>query len=212
MKRIEKSMKNNYLINLDETLFIGEGNSRQCYEHPGEKHLCIKVASDSKRVQRSIRREVGYFKRLKKRAKSFAMISRYFHPAQTNKGEGEIYELIRDHDGLISKNIRYYLDLQNEKLKKDIQEGIETLRMYLIDEYILFSDLGIDNILLQKISLTEYRLVVIDGIGDNNQVPFLEYVPMLGMRRSARKWEIFRKQLIEEYSYSENDIKTWIIP
>lgn len=199
----------NKLLVLNETLFIGKGRSRECYEHPEEKHLCVKVASDYKRSKRSIRREIGYFKRLKKRAKSFAMIAQYFSPVQTNKGKGEIYELIRDYDGTISKDLRYYLGCKDEKLQKEIKESIEILRQYLLKEYILFSDLGVNNILLQNISPTESRLVAIDGIGDNNQVPFLEYVPILGLRRSTRKWENFKKHLIEEFSYSENDIKSF---
>jgi len=72
---------------------------------------------------------------------------------------------------------------------------------------ILFSDLDVENILLKKVSLTKNRLVVIDGIGDNNQIPFLEYVLVLGMKRCVRKWEIFRMQLIEEFSLGEEEIK-----
>ena len=197
--------KNNKII-LDESLFIGEGRSRKCYIHPHEKNLCIKVPN-KKASQRSVKREVGYFKRLKRRGKSFNMISKYFHNVQTNMGEGEIFELIRDHDGCISKDLRYYLNLKNKELNKLIIKLIEYLRQYLINEYILFSDLDVANILLKKMSETEYRLVVIDGIGDNNQIPFLEYVPALGVKRSIRKWEMFRSQLIEEFSCSENDIK-----
>lgn len=197
--------ENNKII-LDESLFIGEGRSRKCYIHPHEKNLCIKVPN-KKASQRSVKREIGYFKRLKRRGKSFNMISKYFHKIQTNKGEGEIFELVRDYDGCISKDLRYYLNLKDENLNKQILKFVEDLRQYLINEYILFSDLDVENILLKKMSQTEYKLVVIDGIGDNNQIPFLEYVPILGIKRSIRKWEMFRSQLIKEFSYQESDIK-----
>ena len=194
-------------LSLTEALFIGKGRSRKCYMHPEYKELCIKVATDHKRAKRSIRREIGYFKRLKRRGTSFAMISQYFHPVQTDEGAGEVYELVRDHDGNISKDLRYYLDLGDSDLTEKILNMIEALRAYLLKEYILFSDLDVENILLQKVSPTEERLVVIDGIGDNNQIPFLEYVPPLGIKRSIRKWEIFRRQLIEEFSCPEDRIK-----
>jgi hypothetical protein len=46
---------------------------------------------------------------------------------------------------------------------------IEDLRIYLKKEYILFSDLDMDNILVKKYDESVFKLVVIDGIGDNNQ-------------------------------------------
>jgi hypothetical protein len=135
------------------------------------------------------------------------MIAQYFYPIQTTKGAGEVYELVRDYDGSISKDLRYYLNLKDSELTKNILNMIEELRVYLLNEYILFSDLDVENILLQKVSQRKQRLVVIDGIGDNNQIPFLEYVPILGIKRSIRKWEIFRTQLIEEFSCTPDQIK-----
>jgi len=207
MKGIYKFMKSNNKITLSEKLFIGKGRVRKCYVHPDDQDLCIKVATDHKRAKRSIQREIRYFKRLKKRDTSFAMISQYFHPVQTDEGIGEVYELVRDYDGVISKDLRYYLNLGDKKLTGKILNIIEELRIYLLNEYILFSDLDVENILLQKVSPTEQRLVVIDGIGDNNQIPFLEYVPALGIKRSIRKWEMFRTQLIEEFSCTADQIK-----
>ncbi len=205
MHKIRESK--NKILPLSETLFIGEGRVRKCYIHPDNKDLCIKIASDRKRAKRSIKREVGYFKRLKRRGTSFAMISQYFYPVQTNIGKGEVYELVRDHNGTISKDMRYYLNLADSELRENILNMIEELREYLLTEYIVFSDLDVENILLQKVSPTEQRLVVIDGIGDNNQIPFLEYVSTLGMKRSVRKWEMFRAQLIEEFSCVPDQIK-----
>jgi hypothetical protein len=105
-------MKSSYEITLDEKLFIGKGRVRKCYIHPENKDLCIKVATDYKRAKRSIKREIGYFKRLKRRGKSFAMIAQYFYPVQATKGVGEVYELVCDYDGCISKDLRYYLNLK----------------------------------------------------------------------------------------------------
>lgn len=196
-------------IILDDSLFIGEGGSRKCYIHPYEKDLCIKVTK-KKSDKRSVKREVGYFKRLNKRGKSFDMISKYIGKVQTDQGEGETYELVRDYDGLISKDLKYYLNLKDEELNKKIMKLVEELRQYLIKEDILFSDLCSHNILLKKISQSEYKLVVIDGIGDNNQIPLLEYIPPLGIKKSIRKWEKFRLELIEDFSCRKQDIKKFI--
>lgn len=196
-------------IILDDSLFIGEGGSRICYIHPYEKDLCIKVTK-KKSDKRSVRREVGYFKRLNKRGKSFDMISKYIGKVQTDQGEGEIYELVRDYDGHISKDLKYYLNLRDEGLNRKIMKLVEELRQYLIKEDILFSDLCSHNILLKRINQSEYKLMVIDGIGDNNQIPLLEYIYSLGIKKSIRKWEKFRLELIKDFSCREQDIKKFI--
>lgn len=190
---------------LKEDMLIGEGRNRKCYLHPDDENLCIKIAFE--KAKRSVNRETGYFRRLQRRGKSFEMIAKYFGKVQTNLGEGEVYELVRDYDGNISKNLRYYLNLRDEKYRVEIAELVEKLRKYLAGEYILFSDLDVENILLKKLGETEYRFVVIDGIGDNNQIPFLEYFPLLGNRRSVRKWEDFRVQFLNEFSYKKSEIK-----
>ncbi|MFT7823753.1 MAG: YrbL family protein [Sulfurimonas sp.] len=194
----------NHVI-LKDSMLIGEGRNRKCYLHPEDKDLCIKIAFE--KAKRSVNRETGYFGRLQKRGKSFEMIARYFGKIQTNLGEGEVYELVCDYNGNISKNLRYYLKLGDEKYRAEVAEQVEKLRKYLAGEYILFSDLDVENILLKKLSKTECRLVVIDGIGDNNQIPFLEYFPLLGNRRSIRKWEDFRVQFLNEFSYKKSEIK-----
>jgi len=126
------------MITLDETMFIGKGRVRRCYVHPEDKNLCIKVGNNQERAKRSIKREINYFKRLKKRGKSFDLISKYFYPVQTNEGVGEVYELVRDYNGDISKDLRYYLNFKEKELTSNMLELIEELRKYLIDEYIVF--------------------------------------------------------------------------
>lgn len=196
-------------ILLNDSLFIGEGGSRKCYIHPYEKDLCIKVTKKES-DKRSVKREVDYFKRLQKRGKSFDMISKYFHKVQTDQGEGEIYELVRDYNGEISKDLKYYLNLKDESITQQVIKRVEDLRVYLRDENIRFSDLCSHNILLKKINEKEYTLIIIDGVGDNNQVPLLEYFPFLGIKRSIRKWEKFRLELIEEFGCNKEDIKQFI--
>ncbi|KIM04180.1 MAG: hypothetical protein KU29_10790 [Sulfurovum sp. FS06-10] len=181
---------------LDDFFFIGEGRNRKCYEHPEYKHLCIKISS--KKGQRSAQREVNYFKRLHKRGKSFEMISDFKGTIKTNLGEGYLYELVRDYDGSISKNLEQYLS-SDEKIICKILTLIEQLRHYLIKEDILFSDLAIDNILVQQLNKDDLKLIVIDGIGDNNQIPFLEYFKPLGIKRSIRKWDEFKATIAKDF-------------
>ncbi len=192
-------------ITLNEHLLIGEGRNRKCYLHPKDLNLCIKVSS--KRGLRSAKREINYFKRLHKRGKSFAMIADYMGEIQTSEGRGDLYQLIRDHDGSISKNLEYYLSLQNASITATMIMLIDNLRKYLIEEYILISDLDLDNILVQKDVFGNFKLLVIDGIGDNNQIPLLEYIKPLGMKRSARKWSFFKTLVAKDFPDVAKEMK-----
>ncbi|MBD3808664.1 MAG: hypothetical protein IE880_08130 [Epsilonproteobacteria bacterium] len=178
---------------------------RKCYIHPNEKNLCIKIPS--KRGQRSSQREIDYFKRLHKRGKSFDMIADFKGEVETNFGKGNLYELVRDYDGSISKNLEYYLSLKDKNITAKIVKLIEELRVYLKDQYILFSDLDMDNILVKKECEDSYKLIVIDGIGDNNQIPLLEYIKQLGIKRCIKKWVIFEERISEKFPDVAKSIK-----
>lgn len=195
------------LLILNNDLFLGEGRKRKTYAHPIDKNLCIKISSQ--RGQRSAQREINYFKRLHKRKVSFAMIADFKGKAYTNFGEGDMYELVRDYDGNISKNLEYYLSLNDKKITTKIVQLIDDLRIYLKEQYILFSDLALDNILIQKSDENKYKLVIIDGLGDNNQVPILEYIKSLGTKRNTKKWEIFKSKIIQKFPNLEKNIKNF---
>ncbi len=195
------------LLILNNDLFIGEGMGRKCYIHPFEKNLCIKIPS--KRGQRSSQREINYLNRLHARDKSFDMIADFRGEVETNFGKGNLYELVRDYDGNISKNLEYYLSLNDKNITSKMVALIENLRVYLKKEYILFSDLDMDNILVKKESASNYKLVVIDGIGDNNQIPFLEYIKPLGVKRCIKKWNLFKEKISEKFQNVTKSIKNF---
>lgn len=196
------------MLFIDNNLFIGEGRNRKCYIHPSDKSMCVKISS--KKGSRSSNRERRYFKRLHLYGKNMEMISDYKGSIKTNFGNGDMFDLIRDSDNSISKNLKYYLNLHDQNIDEQIIKQIEKLRIYLIAEYILISDLGVDNILFQKDSNNNLKLRVIDGIGDNNQVPFLEFIKPLGIKRSAKKWNLLTSEIMEISPDVANNIKSFI--
>ncbi len=196
------------IITLNNDLFIGEGMGRKCYIHPFEKNLCIKIPS--KRGQRSSQREISYLNRLHARDKSFDMIADFKGEVETNFGKGNLYELVRDYDGNISKNLEYYLSLNDKNITSKMVVLIENLRVYLKKEYILFSDLDMDNILVKKANESDYKLIIIDGIGDNNQIPLLEYIKPLGLKRCCKKWDVFKARIEKKFPDIVQSIKSFI--
>ncbi|MFA5502104.1 MAG: YrbL family protein [Sulfurovaceae bacterium] len=192
-------------LTLSEDLLLGEGMGRKCYIYPGDNDLCIKIPL--KRAKRSAQREINYLRRLHKRGKSFDMIADYKGDIVTNIGRGNLYELVRDYDGNISKNLEYYFSLNDKTITSKMTELIENLREYLIKEYILFSDLDMDNILVKKENEFDYKLVVIDGIGDNNQIQFLEYFPIFGIKRCVKKWDKFKRGIAKKFPSLDKSVK-----
>lgn len=193
------SKKKSELV-LDESLFIGEGSFSRSYIHPHNENLCIKIPrKDVTKKEGSRKREVKYLKSLKKRGKSFEMLYEYHYDVLTNLGKGHVYDLVRDYDGSISKNLGYYLSLGDQKVCSEIVRHIELLRRYLVHEYILFTDLKEDNILLKQVSANKTKLIIVDGVDYNNRIPILEYLPSLGRKRQIRKWNKFRDKMIREF-------------
>lgn len=204
MRVVDLSNQKDCLV-ISKDLLLGEGMGRKCYIHPTYKDLCIKIPSQ--RAKRSAQREINYFKRLHKRGKSFEMIADHKGDVATNIGKGNLYELVRDHDGQISQNLEYYFALDDVDTTLKILELIENLRLYLKKEYILFSDLDVDNILVKKDSADSYKLIVIDGIGDNNQIPLLEYIKPLGVKRCVQKWDLFKIKIAKKFPNLDKSIK-----
>lgn len=114
-------------------------------------------------------------------------------------GKGHVYDLVHGYDGDISKRMGYYLNLGDHKLCSQIVRHIDRLRRYFLQEYILFTDLNEDNILLQKVSPTKTKLIIIDGVDYNNRIPVLEYFSAIGRKRQIRKWNKFRDEKIREF-------------
>jgi hypothetical protein len=135
------------------------------------------------------------------------MIADHKGDVATNIGKGNIYELVRDHDGQISQNLEYYLSLRDKNITSKMVKLIEELRVYLKDQYILFSDLDVDNILVKKDSVNSHKLIVIDGIGDNNQIPLLEYIKPLGVKRCVKKWDLFKIKIAKKFPNLDKSIK-----
>ena len=106
----------------------------------------------------------------------------------TNRGIGAVFELVRDCDGEVSKTLDYYLRLNDEKLDAFVIREIENLKNYLWREGIVFRDLNPLNILLQNLGESDYRLMVVDGIGHNDFLPFCNYSLHLSRNKIMRTW------------------------
>ena len=82
------------MLYLDESLLVGKGANRICYQHPVEREKCIKIPKVSNCQTQAL--ECEYFKLLYTNNISWKHLSHYYGEVNTNIGRGYVYELIRD--------------------------------------------------------------------------------------------------------------------
>ena len=206
--QLSGGMDNQHQTVLNDALLIGKGTKRKCYQHPDDPMLCIKVSSG--KGLRSAKRETRYLKLLHRRGKSVSQIADYKGVARTNIGDGDVFEMVRDYDGSVSKNIEHYLRLGDATITAKILDAIEALRRYLLTESILFSDLSLANILVKVSENGDYKLIIIDGVGDNNHIQFLEYQRWLGVKRCIRKWAGFVRNVERKFPQVAKEIRPFV--
>ncbi len=193
------------MIELDDSYLIASGTNRACYIHPNDKNKCIKVVISGNHKESND--EMKYLKLLEKRSISWEMLAHFYGTVETNYGIGEVVELIRDYDGSISKKLVYYLS--DEKRTKEILNPIlllEKLKKYTLQELIIVKDLHVVNIVYQKFSQTDGRLVIIDGTSNNEFIPISTYISYFTKRKINKKWDYFINSIKNNKLFKDNDL------
>lgn len=193
------------MLTLRDELFLGEGTKRKCYAHPDDPTLCIKITSE--RGLRSVNREIRYLNMLRRRGKPLTQIADFIGKIQTNIGDGEVYQLVRDFDGQVSRSLRHYLSTEDDVLIARMVAAIVELREYLFQSSILFSDLTVDNLLVRNERDGGVKLIVVDGVGDNNQIQILEYFKYFGEKHCRKKWNSFVLKTVDEFPKLVNKLQ-----
>ena len=88
-------------LQLDDPLLIGRGLHRECYQHPEYGNLCVKVVVAGNSDEN--RRESRYYRQLEARGISWDMLARFHGLVDTSRGEGAVFDLVRDFDGEVSR-------------------------------------------------------------------------------------------------------------
>ena len=188
------------MLTLASSSLIGRGLRRECYFHPEDENKCIKivVAGDHKETVR----EQSYYRLLEKRNISWKMLARFYGNIETNRGEGAVFELIRDHNKDVSKTLEHYFSANNETdlNYQDLSQALPLLKQYLLKWKIVTMSLKPQNIVYQKINPTQGKLVVIDNIGNSDFIPICNYLDSFATRKIRRKWQRFEESLSKDYA------------
>jgi hypothetical protein len=192
------------------------GGRRECYVHPENRDWCIKVhrpefhpALLRKRVPwwRSIRKNEYDFDENVSDWKVLAMLASDpdtsmwshlpgFHGwAETDRGRGLVVGLIRDANGLISRTLLDWI-WQNGPAER-LDAAIDTFCKFWEKRTIPSRSLGLHNIVVREEADGSCRLVVIDGLGDTQFIPFSKISRQYALRRSASKTARLRREILE---------------
>jgi len=185
-------------VELHESHLFSSGSNRQCYFHPEDENLCIKVLHPNSPPKTQIR-ELNYFNCLHRRRATLTHVADLVEVVSTNRGRGVVFELLRDFDGSVCKTLDYYLQLGSEFYAQLVVAKLEELKAYLYQEGIIFRDLITLNIVLQRTDEHSYHPVIIDGIGHNDFLPLCNYSLSLSRKKIVRTWNRKRAKWFDKY-------------
>ena len=176
---------------------LGEGQERVCYAYPGRQDRLVKLQKGHESKQ--TRRELALYARLSQQGMvDFGHIPRFYGEVDTNLGRGFIVDCIRDFDGQISRSLWWHFE--HGYPVSEFSGYLAELRRYLLANCVVFSvDMGRYNILFQRRTPQQARLVVIDGLGNHTAFNWLDRFGYFARRKIERRWRRFSQRL-QHYS------------
>jgi len=183
------------MLFLKSELFIGSGSHKNCYIHPLNDSLCIKVSNnDSEKI---VEKEIMYQNYLEKKGFNSDIIPRYHGIVETNFGKGYVFDLIRDFDGNISKSIGFYL--KNEELYSNLIKAFQNLEKNMIKNILITRKLKERNLLYQKTDENHGKIIIVDDIGPTEFIPLEIFSSFFAKKKIMRKIKEFKKKVISIY-------------
>lgn len=179
-------------LQLNDSLIIGNGGVRTVYQHPHDKHKCIKITYNHLR-NRSVRREILYLFLYHLRKKPFIHLPRFYSLCNTNLGRGAIFDLFYDYDFNRSKMLSEHLEnLDASPLSpREIVFLLDELLDHLLQNGIIICDPAPSNLLVHNYAPDCRRLVIVDGIGNPHFIKIADLSTKYAHRLISKKWQTY---------------------
>ncbi len=175
-------------------MLIGVGSERKCYIHPSDKRKCVKITYKfGRRTKVRCEREIKYSLKYSNLPDDLSSIPQYFGRVNTNLGEGHIFELVLDYDGNISSKLSEFI--KTNEPNKSLTDKISDLYRSFLQSRVLVSDLHPGNLLMQKSSMYNYQLVMIDGYGNSDFIKICDHSRFFLKRKLKRKFKRMLAQI-----------------
>jgi hypothetical protein len=199
------------IVELSEQEPFGVGGRRICYVDPRDASRCIKVLrNDEKRTVRirpglipnRFRREYNnnaheqhelgkLFRRLGDDASE--CLPSCYGVINTDLGPGLVLDLIRDHDGKISRSLRELVSTGHQP--SEFRQAFELFSDFMIRHAVLSRAILDHNLATQHRADGSWHLYLIDGLGDPAWLPFARFSRRLAQAKIIRRLEKFWPKL-----------------
>ncbi len=203
-------------IQLSNQLPFASGCKRDCYIHPHDSDLVVKIIPPEKSIE-ILHANTGWWRRLFQSAESMdanegerrkfeklnqtfenlreaiPYLVEYHGQVQTDLGAGLVFRAIKNYNGTISETIMSAAKTGGYR-KASLLNALEALKSVRRDGTI-YNDVGKNNLVIQVLDAdhSQYKLWVIDGINCRALIPISEYVEMYARVRKAKKiWKVKR--------------------
>jgi hypothetical protein len=205
------------VIDLSQANPLVSGSERHIFQHPTDAGLLIKVINERERAEsletnrikrwrKSLQRDGiyrVYKSELKEYISSVSHTNRHGRPvplarilglAQTTQGLGMLVEKIRDPEtGDMAPTLR---DMAfRHGLSSELVERLDQFFADLADSHIIVNDPSARNIVFGVNNAGQSGIFLIDGFGQKQAVPLLEWSKALNRRRVFRKYDTMLTKL-----------------
>lgn len=165
-----------------------------CRASLNNQFSCFKI---SKKIHsKETRREIKYFKFLKRKGVISSFIPAFISDFETEEEIIIEQELIADHpeQDLFAFRVEEFVadasDMQLMELEKLFQELYKELK----DKNVIISDLHAGNMMIYCDKAGHIkRLIVVDGFGSPEAIPLAKYFGYFGRKKIDRQWAKFRR-------------------
>ena len=210
------------IIQLSNRMPFASGTKRDCYIHPNDPDLIIKVipahksievlhsskiwirrmlqtpeSMDANRGEREKFEKLG--KKFENLRESIPNLVEYRGQVQTDLGEGLLFRAIKNYDGAISESLGSAAKTGGY-VRASLLGALQSLESVQGDGSI-YNDLGIDNLVVEILdsSHSKYKLWIIDGINCRSLIPVAEYVEMYARVRKAKKLRKIKEYILYNF-------------
>lgn len=187
------------ILEISADQLIAKGWHRECYLHPANNNLCVKVVVNGDDTE--TRREQAYYQHLEKRLNDWQSIPKFHGNVATNLGDGAVFSLIRDADGEVSKTLGHYLSSPElfSRHHLQLQDSLLRLYHYQLQNNVITMSLKPNNLLFQLNESGEGTMFIIDNLGNAELLPVSTHSRFFGARKIQRKWRKFKSVLNKQY-------------
>ena len=184
-------------VQLSSDQYFAKGSKRFCFVHPHKQKLCIKLMKPQEEgnINNENKRDIADYLTLEKMQNSalFDHIPKFHGTINTNLGEGLLLDLIRDGDGKISQSLGDLIHL--EGMTEPLKESLIKLKCWQLRENLFTTDTGPHNVVVQKITSSNWKLFYIEGFLNKRFSLFMKHFTSFSKFMIRREHAKFDRRL-----------------